>query len=193
VAPDVNWPELLVSAVSGTIAATIALLAASLNFTRARKAERNDADRKTREERIARVHAAVWVDLTATARRWRGRNIGASLLRMGAAVSAFTTAEWAEHEAVARWVLEQYNHAAKAVQPFERWWLLPGNSKRRSVIISRATEIATALSFWEKGTLSDDWFFQRLSAKAKDEMAARPPEPRTRWSLTMGRKPAAKA
>jgi hypothetical protein len=165
-----DWPQFWTSFFASSGAAVVALLSAAGVFLLSRRADRRDAAERDRRARIGRVQAAAHDDLLLSAVKWGGLYIGHGSARLNEAVSAFVTAEWAEHEAVARWSMEKMHASMEALPRAERWWMLPGHSGRRRAVVGPAGEIAAALGLWETGAIPDSWFEERLSVTAKKEL-----------------------
>ncbi|WP_169165141.1 hypothetical protein [Cellulomonas taurus] len=164
------WPQFWTSFFASSGAAVVALASAVGVFFLSRRAERRDAAQKDRHARIGRIHAAAHNELLLSAVRWRGLHIGRGVAKLMEEVHAFSAAEWSENEAVARWAMEKVSSSTKALPKAERWWLLPGHSRRRQAVLAPGSEIAAALALWESGAISDAWFEERLSPAGKKEL-----------------------
>ncbi|QZN86925.1 hypothetical protein [Cellulomonas sp. C5510] len=185
-----DWPQFWTSFFASSGAAVVALASAVGVFFLSRLAERRDNAQRERRARIGRIQAAAHNDLLLSAVTWSGLYIGRGAAKLLEAVHAFAAAEWAEHEAVARWAMEKVSSSTNALKGAERWWLLPGHTKRRQAVVAPGSEIAAALALWETGAIKDSWFEERLSVIGKKELAdsrsalrAR----RLRWSSRLGR------
>lgn len=171
-----DWPAFWTAVFASSGAALVGFTSAVWVFWRTRVADRRDTAARERRERIARLHAALWGDLGSTL-AWRYRPVGRAPLPLAKALADIIVAESGEHPAVALWTTERMQELSRRVHSAERWWLLPGDQRRRGSLLEAASTTASLLAGWENGLLHDDWFAARLSDDNKKLL----PVPRRRF------------
>ncbi len=169
--------ELAVAALTGSVGAVVAIVGSVAALAITWRKERRDAAGREREaataqaareraERIARVRTAVNRDLMRSASRWAGLGLHRGLIEVYGALSEVVVHEAAGHPAVSQWAMEQLEEFGRAVRRAERWWLLPGHRRRLAKVAATPVDAATALTYWQAGHLSDDWFAHHSKAVA---------------------------
>lgn len=169
--------ELAVAALTGSLGAVIAIVGSVSVLAVTWRKERRDAALRAQEaasaivdreraERIARVRVAVNKELLTAASKWSGLRMGHGLAEVHWALSEVVIHEAAEHPAVSHWTLEQLKAFGKAVERVQRWWLLPGHRARLAKVVTAPTDAATALSYWQAGHLTEEWFARHSQALA---------------------------
>lgn len=166
-----DWPALWTAAFTGVGAAFVAFSTAAYGYWRARRDDRRDATTRARAVRIGKIQSAVHGDL-AVAMSWRWMPVGSDVLKVAEAVSEFASAELADHPAVALWSIERLESMGPLARKAERFWLLPGDAKRRGNLVKAGVEIASILAGWQSGAVPYKWFEVNLSKKNQETVAA---------------------
>lgn len=173
-----DWPAFWTTAFTGVAAVLVGFGTVTFGYLLARRDDRRDAARHAGAARVGRVQSAVYGDL-ARAMSWRWLPVGSGVLKVAQAVAEFASAELAEHPAVALWTTERLESIGERVRRAERGWLLPGDSRRRSALMSAASEVATMLVGWQSGAVKEEWFTANLSKHGRETVAALPPRRRS--------------
>ncbi|HEY3548332.1 MAG TPA: hypothetical protein VGK17_19850 [Propionicimonas sp.] len=166
-----DWPALWTAATTGVVAAFVAFSTAAYGYRRTRRDDRRDAATRARAARIGKIQSAVHGDL-AVAMSWRWLPVGSDVLKVAQAISEFASAELVDHPAVALWSMERLESMGPLARKAERFWLLPGDSKRRAELVRVGVEIATALAAWQSGAAQYEWFEANLSKQGQETVAA---------------------
>lgn len=164
-----DWPAFWTTTFASSGAAAIGFGTAAWVFWRTRVADRKDAAERERRERVVEVQAAILGNLTR-ALAWRVIPVGVAVPKVAEAVAGFAASEMTVHPAVATWAVEQLSRMGELATNAARWWLFPGDGRRRAALLANATDLAMMLIAWESGAVSDSWFDERLSEEGRKSL-----------------------
>ena len=168
-----DWPAFWTTTFASSGAAAIGFGTAAWVFWRTRVTDRKDAAERDRQERVVKVQAAVLGNLTR-ALAWSMIPAGTAVPKVAEAVAGFAASEMVDHPAVATWSLERLRVVGKLATKAQRWWLLPGDGRRRGALLAEATSLAMMLIAWESRAVPDEWFAERLSDAGKKALMILP-------------------